>query len=197
MRMEAMLELLEQRRSVVAREMVGPGPDDAELARLLRIAARVPDHGKLAPWRFIVFKGEARSRFGAVLARRFRDLNPDADAAAVALEAGRFERAPVVVAVISRAAPHPKIPEWEQQLSAGAVCQTLLVAASAMGFASQWITEWYGYDDHVAAALGLGAHERVAGFVYLASAKVAPGERARPAMEEIVSHWTGREQARS
>jgi nitroreductase len=196
MRMEAMLELLEQRRSVVAREMVGPGPDDAQLARLLRIAARVPDHGKLAPWRFIVFKGEARSRFGAVLARRFRDLNPDADEAAVAFEAARFERAPVVVAVISRAAPHPKIPEWEQQLSAGAVCQTLLVAASAMGFASQWITEWYGYDEHVAAALGLGAHERVAGFVYLASATARPGERARPAMEQIISHWTGPEQAR-
>jgi nitroreductase len=110
---------------------------------------------------------------------------------AIAFERARFERAPVVVAVVSRAVPHAKVPEWEQQLSAGAVCQNMLVAATAMGFASQWLTEWYGFDEEVARALGLGVQERVAGFIYLASAREAPGERARPAMEDIVSHWGG------
>jgi nitroreductase len=189
--MEQFVDLLEKRRSVVAKEMIGPGPDASQLQRLLRIAARVPDHGKLVPWRFIVFEGDARRKFGEMLARRYGELNGDAPAGAAEIEAARFERAPVVICVVSRAAPHAKIPEWEQQLSAGAVCQNLLVAATAMGFASQWITEWYAYDEGVAHKLGLDAHERVAGFVYVASAKQPAGERARPIMDDIISYWGG------
>ncbi len=189
--MEDFLSLLERRRSLVANEMVPPGPDAAQLERLLRIAARVPDHGKLAPWRFIVFTGEARSKFGAVLEARFHELHPDADERQLAVERQRFERAPVVVGVVSRATPHAKIPEWEQQLSAGAVCQNLLTASAAMGFASQWLSEWYSFDEAIDRALGLEDPECVAGFIYIASAKQAPGERARPAMEDIVSHWSG------
>lgn len=189
--MEDTLELLSKRRSVVANAMVPPGPDAEQLDTLLDIAARVPDHGKLAPWRFVIFEGEARARFGEVLARRFAELNPGASERLVENEAGRFLRAPVVICVVSRAVPHPKIPEWEQVLSAGAVCQNLLVAASAMGFASQWITEWYAFDDVTREAIGVEAHEKVAGFVYIASAEEPPGERARPVLSDIVSHWIG------
>lgn len=185
------LDLLSKRRSVVAKAMVPPGPDADQLERLLEIAARVPDHGKLAPWRFVIFEGEARARFGEMLAKRFAELNPGADAQALDAEAGRLLRAPVVVCVVSAARPHPKIPEWEQVLSAGAVCQNLLVAATAMGFASQWITEWYAYDEEIRSAIGLAADEKVAGFVYLASAEEPPGERARPALGDIVAPWRG------
>lgn len=185
------LELLGRRRSVVANNMTGPGPDAEQLTELLTLAARVPDHGKLTPWRFLVFAGQARARFGRVMAERFAELNPDADRRLIDIEAGRFTRAPVVVAVVSRPAPHPKVPEWEQVLSAGAVCQNLLVAATAMGFASQWITEWYAFDDTVRAAMGLEEHEKIAGFIYLATATEPPGERARPVLSDIVSHWQG------
>lgn len=189
--MTDMLDILRTRRSVVANNMVEPGPDNAQLDELLAIAARVPDHGKLAPWRFVVFSGAARRSFGDVLARRYRALNPQAEEKFVELEAGRFMRAPVVVAVVSRVAPHPKIPEWEQVLSAGAVCQNLLVAATAMGFASQWITEWYAFDDEIKAAMGLEPHEKIAGFIYIASASEPPGERARPVIADITSFWQG------
>ncbi len=187
--MEEFLELLEKRRSVVAKEMAQPGPDADQLQRILRIAARVPDHGKLAPWRFIIFSGEARTAFGQVLARRHEELNPETTPEQTALEAGRFERAPVVVGVVSRVVEHVKIPEWEQVLSAGAVCQNILVAASAMGFASQWLTEWYSYDGEIAKSLKLAENERMVGFVYLASAMSPPGERARPVLEDLISEW--------
>ena len=171
--------------------MVPPGPDAQQLRDLLEVAARVPDHGKLSPWRFIIFEGDARATFGDVLASRFHNLNPDAEDRYIELERNRFLRAPVVVAVVSRATPHVKIPEWEQVLSAGAVCQNLLVAATAMGFASQWITEWYAFDSEINVAIGLEPHEKVAGFVYLASASESPGERARPVLSDITSHWQG------
>ncbi len=189
--MKDTLELLRARRSVVAKAMVPPGPDAEQLAVLLEIAARVPDHGKLTPWRFVIFEGEARERFGEILSERFAELNPDAGDPEIAAEAARFLRAPVVICVVSRTAPHPKVPEWEQVLSAGAVCQNLLIASSAMGFASQWITEWYAFDENTRAAIGLEPHEKVAGFVYIASAAEPPGERARPVMSDVVSRWAG------
>ena len=189
--MKETLDLLRTRRSVVAKAMVPPGPDGDQLAMLLEIAARVPDHGKLIPWRFVIFEGDVRAQFGEVLAKRFAELNADADEDQIALEAGRFLRAPVVICVVSRTAPHPKVPEWEQVLSAGAVCQNLLIASSAMGFASQWITEWYAFDEVTCAAIGLDGDEKVAGFVYIASASEPPGERARPVLGDVVSHWAG------
>lgn len=189
--MKETLELLRTRRSVVAKAMVPPGPDAVQLAEMLEIAARVPDHGKLTPWRFVLFEGEARARFGEVLSKRFAELNADADETQIEAEAGRFLRAPVVVCVVSRTAPHPKVPEWEQVLSAGAVCQNLLIASSAMGFAAQWITEWYAFDEVTRTAIGLETNEKVAGFVYIASAAEPPGERARPVMGDVVSRWTG------
>ena len=174
------LELLNSRRSVKPIEMTGPGPDARELEKLLTIASRVPDHGKLAPWRFIVFEGEARDAAGEVIAKRFAAEHPEATAEQLAFERNRLARAPLVIAVVSRAAPHVKIPEWEQQLSAGAAAMALVVGAHAMGFAASWITEWYAYDRAVLDGLGLDAHERIAGFVHIGRPRKPPEERDRP-----------------
>jgi len=181
------LDLLARRRSTVAKVMTGPGPSTDQLETLLKIAARTPDHGKLFPWRFVVFEGEARSRYGDVLEARLRELEPDGPAERYELERKRFERAPVVVAVISDTVENHKIPEWEQVLSAGAVCQNLLIAASAMGFAAQWLTEWYAYDKVTKKALGLDPGERIAGFIYIGSAAEDPTER--PRQPPRVSRW--------
>jgi len=181
------IELLLRRRSVKAMELGEPGPDEDELDRILRAGIRVP--GKLGPWRLIVFRGEARRHFGGVLVRAFERANPDMPASRAELERGRLARAPVVVCVISSVTPAHKIPEWEQTLSAGAVCQNLLIAANALGYRAQWITEWYAYDETVREALGCGPDERVAGWVYMGSARQAPPERARPALEDVVRWW--------
>lgn len=185
------LDVLLARRSVTAKDMQGPGPSKAELEQILEAGWRVPDHGKLGPWRFVVFEGEARAAFGEELARIFKEQEPKADEKRVALEAERLTRAPVVVAVISTAEDHPKIPKWEQRLSAGAVCQNMLVAASALGLAAQWLTEWYAFDKKVHKLLGMRKGDRVAGFIYLGSAGAKPDERVRPPLEERVSYWKG------
>jgi len=181
------LTLLARRRSTVAKNLSGPGPDAAQLDTLLEIGARTPDHGKLFPWRFVVFEGEARARFGDILESRLRMLEPDGPEERYALERNRFLRAPVVIAVVSDVTENHKIPEWEQILSAGAVCQNLLVAASALGFAGQWLTEWYAYDRVVKTALGLAPGERVAGFIYVGTAVCDAEERKRK--EPRVSRW--------
>ncbi|MEE4301860.1 MAG: nitroreductase [Pseudomonadales bacterium] len=184
------LELLLTRRSVKAIEMVEPGPTDGELDLILRAAARVPDHGKLGPWRFVRFTGDARRAFGDVLVDAWRAANPGDDDARVELERGRFLRAPVVVAVISSILPEHKIPEWEQVLSAGAVCMNMLTATHASGYVAQWLTEWIAYDARVGTALGLGPDERVAGFIYIGSPLQEPKERVRPDLEERIRDWT-------
>lgn len=183
------LALLRRRRSTPADFLGDPGPDAAVLDDLLTIAARVPDHRRVVPFRFLVFRDDARARFGAALKSAFLKQNPDAADEKADYEVKRFLRAPVVVAVISSVNPLHRTPEWEQVLCAGAVCQNLLLAASAHGFAAQWLTEWYAYDEEVAAALGLGASERAAGFVYIGSAREDPKERGRPDMASIISYY--------
>lgn len=183
------LSLLKLRRSVPPQFLTAPGPDTAQLQELLTIAARVPDHGKLAPWRFIVFSGPAREQAADVVARVFRDKNPGASDDQVAFERARLLHAPVIVAVVSRAGPHPKIPLWEQELSAGAVCMTMLIAAYAMGFAGSWLTNWFSFDRDVLDAFGLGAEERIAGFVHLGTPASVPADRERPILSDIVSHY--------
>ena len=183
--------LLTRRSSSVSGGLLGaPGPSPEQLTQILTAAARVPDHKKLAPWRFIVFEGEARAKFGAQLATilQAEDANPPSPAR-LELEAGRFLRAPLVVAVISRVTPVPAAPEWEQVLSAGAACQTLCLAANALGFGTNWITEWYGYSAGVKKVLGLAQNERVAGFIYIGTASAKLPDRDRPKLEEIVSRW--------
>jgi nitroreductase len=173
----------------MARNMTSPGPDDSQLETLLEIGARVPDHGKLNPWRFIVFRGQARADFGTELAAIFKQNNPDADAATLAVEQQRFCRAPLVLAICSAPCAHPKIPLWEQQLSAGAACQNILVAAQSMGFAAQWLTEWPAYDEQVKRLLDLSEPARIAGFIYIGTAIEPPKERARPELSEISRDW--------
>jgi len=185
------LELLKTRRSVKPMELQGPGPYAAELETLLRIATRVPDHGKLAPWRFIVFDGEARRRAGEKIAAVFRADNPQATADLIEFERNRLARAPLVVAVVSRAGPHLKIPEWEQQLSSGASAMSLVFAAHAMGYAASWITEWYAYDRRVLDALGLAPTEKITGFVHIGRPGKPPEDRPRPDLAAIVSRYEG------
>ncbi|MEE2892108.1 MAG: nitroreductase [Pseudomonadota bacterium] len=184
------LQLLLTRRSVKAIEMIEPGPSPDDLDRILEAAARVPDHGKLGPWRFVRFTGDARLAFGQVLVDAWRAAHPEDENARVELERGRLVRGPVVVAVISSVLPEHKIPEWEQVLSAGAVCMNMLTAAHASGYVAQWLTEWYAYDTSVARALGLSADERVAGFIYMGTPLQAPKERVRPDLAERVSDWS-------
>jgi nitroreductase len=156
---------------------------------LLALAARVPDHGKLAPWRFILFEGAGRARAGEIFAKIHTEAHPGDDERRVEAERNRFRLAPLVVGVISRAAPHQKIPEWEQVLSAGAVCMNLMVAANALGFASIWLTEWVAYDRAVLARLGVAENERVAGFIYIGRADDPREDRARPLLSDIVTRF--------
>jgi nitroreductase len=182
------IDLLLSRRSGSAKALTGPGPDAEDLRTILRAAARVPDHGKLFPWRFIVFEGEARVRFGELLVECLKETDTVTPERA-ALEAGRFLRAPVVVGVVSRVRAAIPIPEWEQQLSAGAVCQTMLIAAHALGFVANWITEWYAYHPLVQERLGLKPGERIAGFIYIGKSAAPLEERPRPNLEKIVTRF--------
>jgi nitroreductase len=185
------LALLKTRRSVKPIEMTGPAPSQAEIDTLLTVASRVPDHGKLTPWRFIVFEGDARAAIGNVIADAFKSDRPDATADQVEFERNRLARAPLVIAVVSRAAPHVKIPEWEQVLSAGAATMNLVTAAHALGYAANWITEWYAYDDRIRKAMGLAEHERIAGFVHIGKLVRPPEDRPRPPLSEIVTRYPG------
>jgi nitroreductase len=185
----ATLDLLKIRRSVKPMLMSAEPVPAADVETLLTIATRTPDHGKLAPWRFIVFEGEARERAGAMLEAIYKADNPAADADTLAFERNRLARAPLVVAVVSRAAPHPKIPEWEQVLSAGAVCMNLTVAANAMGYGSNWLTEWYGYDRRALSALGVKPEEKLAGFIHIGRPTAPPQERERPALADVVTRF--------
>lgn len=183
------IDLLKRRRSVPPALLSEPAPGVADLETLLTIAARVPDHGKLQPWRFIVYAGAARDKAGRIVMDAFLAANPDADEAARKKEAGRFTLAPLVVAVVSMASHHPKIPVWEQELSAGAVCENLVIAATALGYGASWLTGWYAYDEAVCRALGVRAGEKVAGFVNIGTAREAVPDRPRPDLGQIVSHF--------
>lgn len=182
------LDLLAARRSTKWFLLKAPGPKPAELREILAIASRVPDHGKIAPWRFIMIEGEARlelgRRAGDILAAHQPDLPPER----LALERDRFAHVPVTVAVVSCVKEQHKIPVWEQQLSAGAVCMNLLIAASAMGYAGAWITEWLAFDSEALSLLGLKPGERLAGLVGLGSADEVQ-ERGRPDLDSLLTRW--------
>ncbi len=179
------LALLAHRRSSSAQTLVAPGPSAVQLSDLIRLAARAPDHGKLNPWRFVVLEGAAKAEFvtriGALAGKQ---PNPDKAKAVLA----KLANPPTTVAVIFSPKGEAK-PVWEQELSAGAVCTLMLVAAEAMGFGANWITDWYGYDAEALAVLGLTAGEKLAGFIHLGSVTEAPLERARPDLSALVSAW--------
>lgn len=183
------LDLLLSRRSGSAKAMKGPGPSAEQIRTLIACASRVPDHGKLTPWRFVIFEGDARAAFGEVLVRALKTTEPDASDERIKQEQNRFLRAPAVIAVISRIREGIPIPEWEQTLSAGAVCQTMCIAAHAMGFVANWITEWYAYHPVVREALGMKSGERVAGYIYLGHPAAELVDRPRPEFDAIANHW--------
>jgi nitroreductase len=187
--MNESLSRLLRRRSVPPRWLGEPGPSEQEIESLLKAASRVPDHGKLAPWRFILIQSEGRQRLGEVLAEAFRADHPEADAEKLATERGRFSNAPLVVAVVSRIVPHVKIPDWEQVLSAGAVCMNLLNAATALGYGASWLTGWAAFDRRVLDALGLKPDERIAGYVHIGTPKETPVDRDRPSLSDIVTRF--------
>jgi len=182
----AVLEFLALRRSTSALTLEAPGPTAAQLADLLRIAARTPDHGKLAPWRFVILEGAGKQAF----ADRLDQLAHSRGDARAAAKLGKLKAPPLGVAVVS-SPRESDIPGWEQELSAGAVCTTLLFAAGAMGFGANWITDWYAYDREANAILGLSETERVAGFILIGSPREAPQERERPDPAGLTTIWTG------
>jgi nitroreductase len=187
--MNEIIALLKRRRSLPPHGMAGPGPTAKELETLLTIASRTPDHGKLAPWRFIVFEGSARESAGRIALEIAVSDNPAIDEQRRQAELTRFSRAPLVVGVISRAAPHFKIPEWEQVLSCGAACMNLVLAANAMDYVTAWLTEWCAYDRRFCEAIGLAAHEKVAGFIHIGRANMVSDDRPRPSLADIVTHF--------
>jgi nitroreductase len=183
----AAISLLLSRRSGSAKTMGKPGPSKEQLTQILQAGGRTPDHGKLFPWRFIVFEGKGREKFGALLAEVLEAEGERPQQ--IEEESRRFLRAPLVIGVISSAREMHKIPVWEQELSAGAVCQNILIATHALGFVGNWITEWYAYHPKVKEKLGLKPGERVAGFIYIGTAAEPLEERPRPEMDKIVSYF--------
>ena len=178
------LDFLALRRSASAVTLAEPAPSAAEIDQLLRLAARAPDHGKLAPWRFILLEGAAKAAF----ARRLEDLAQSRGDARAAAKLAKLKIPPLGIAVVS--SPRVgEIPEWEQRLSAGAVCTNLLYAAQALGYGANWITDWYAYDTDAQKILGLGEGEQVAGFIFIGTAKEPPQERERPTVSNLVSTW--------
>ncbi|MCM2292231.1 nitroreductase [Allorhizobium sp. BGMRC 0089] len=186
----SLLDYLSTRRSVPAFQMCEPGPDTAQIESILKLAVRVPDHGKLAPWRFIVYRGAKRAELGEALLEMALAKRPDLSEEMIAVERNRFTRAPLVIAVISRAGPHVKVPEWEQVMSAGAVCLNLLMAANAHGFVANWLTEWFAFDEDAYPLLGIAPGEKVAGFIHIGSTDFPITERPRPELNDVVT-WVG------
>jgi nitroreductase len=183
------IDLLKLRRSVKPREMTGPGPSPAELETILTIGSRVPDHGKLVPWRFIVFEGDARERAGEVIARVFTKKNPQASAADVEIEKKRLTDAPLVIAVVSFTKQHPKVPAFEQELSAGASAMNIVTAATALGYGACWLSGWFAFDRDVLDGFGLKADEKVAGFIHIGKAGKPNEDRPRPQLSDIVTRF--------
>jgi nitroreductase len=180
------VELLKKRRSPRIPDLVEPGPSESQLDTLLTIASRVPDHGKLVPWRFLVFRKDRRAQLAEALAACFRVDHPDATPDQIEKERSRFADSPLIIGVISRAAPHAKIPEWEQVLSAGAACMNLVTAAHAIGFGANWVTGWPAYDRSCLNLLGIADNEKVAGYIHIGTPSAALEDRPRPALNEIV-----------
>lgn len=181
-----LLRFLATRRSASAVTLAGPAPTPEEVETLISLAARVPDHGKLAPWRFVVLEGEGKARF----AERLEALAAGRGDTRAVAKLAKLKTPPLGIAVISRPKAH-EVPEWEQVLSAGAVCTTLLYATQALGYGANWITDWYAYDEEAKSILGAGPDEKVVGFVFIGTAKEPPLERERPDPKGLTTTWVG------
>lgn len=197
--MSDLIEFFTTRRSTPIIGLIEPAPSATELDLMLAIAARVPDHGKLAPWRFILYRGDKRDQAGQLLAQRAEQraaaLGEEFTQARREQELKRFSRAPLVVGIICSPRDTDRIPEWEQFLSAGAAAMQLCNAANAMGYGSNWISNWYSDDEEGKSLLGLAPHEKVAGFVHIGTPKAATRDRPRPELATVVSDYQGPYQA--
>ena len=185
------IDFLLSRKSAPIAELREPAPGDDEIATLIRVASRVPDHGRLTPWRFIVYRGEARHRIGDMLAKRAEEREGPLPDARVEQEKARFSRAPLVIGVIHCPRDNPKIPRWEMLLSGGAAAMNLVLAANALGYSTNWITNWYSDDEEGRRILGLAPEERVVGFVHIGTFSGDAPERPRPEVETLISEYSG------
>jgi len=191
MSVPAALSALDARRSVPSRQLTAPGPDDATLLQMLQSAARVPDHGKLVPFRFIRLHGDARDALGRFVADRDLQRDPLVAEAQLEKDRQRFSHAPLVIVVVTCPREHPKVPLQEQLMTAGCVCFALLQAAQACGFGAQWLTAWMAFDPAVQAHLGLAAGEGIAGFIHIGTPALRPPERDRPDAASLLTDWNG------
>jgi len=182
------IDLLLRRRSLVVLKQTDPGPTTEELETILRCAIRVPDHKKLAPWHIQVVTNESQDKLGEAFAEIFKKHNPDADDNLLEIEQKRLSRAPLLLIVSTKIKSTERVPRWEQILSGAAVCQNILIAATALGYASQWLSEWPNYNDDAKAHLGIAESDEILGFIYIGSASESPKERPRPELEDIVSY---------
>ncbi|WP_439925818.1 nitroreductase family protein [Nitrobacter sp. JJSN] len=187
--MSDIIEFLRTRRSVKPRDMSGPSPSAEEIDTILTIGARVPDHGKIAPWRFIVFEGDARARAGDVIANVYARKNPSAPQEEIEIEKRQLMEAPLVIGVVSCIKQHPKVPSWEQVLSAGASAMNIVNAATALGYGVNWLTGWFAYDRDILDGLGLKPDERFAGFIHIGTPTKPNTDRPRPALSDIVTRF--------
>jgi len=181
---------MKTRRSVLSLTLEEPGPDEAQIQTLLEIATRVPDHGKLAPWRFVLWEMSARQNMHDNLLDLLKQRHEVPDRAKLEQSTGKILHAPCVIAAISTAADHPKVPQWEQVLSVGAACQNMLIGANALGFDAQWLTAWYIYDDDAKDILQLADGERIAGIIHIGTSNVPKTERPRPDVASLFSSRT-------
>jgi len=185
------IDFLLKRRSVTAKTMLPSTVNQIDLNNIISVGTRVPDHGALAPWKIIILQGKAREEFGKHhLGKRFKILNPNAPYETINYEENRFLRAGIVICVISCPVKHDKIPLWEMQLSSAAVCHSILISAQSLGYAAQWLTEWYAYDEEILAALGGKIkNDKISGFIYIGGKNLEPKERIRPKKNQIVQYW--------
>ena len=188
--MKNIIDFLQIRRSVTAKSMTNENFNDEDLNIILNCGIRVPDHGALNPWKLTVIKNDAKLRIGNdVLAKEFNINHPEASEDEIDYERKRFCRASVVIAVLFKPVSHPKIPLWEMQLSAGAVCTTLLIASQSLGYAAQWLTEWYAYNRNMIMELGGNPDtDKIAGFIYIGNKDKSPIERRRPKKENVIEY---------
>ena len=187
----ALRDYLKTRRSVGIGFLKDPGPTPDELLEILTLGVRVPDHGKLTPWRLVVIEGDARARAGEKLAEIAKRNNPALDEASLDNERRQFLPAPVTVGVIFSPKPLPKAPEVEQLLSAGSVAFNLVNAAFALGYAGSWVTRWFAFDTAAQEMLGARGGERFVGFVHIGTPAIVPDDRERPDLARIVTRWNG------
>jgi nitroreductase len=185
------IDFLLSRKSPPISQLHEPAPDDAQIGLMIRVATRVPDHGLLEPWRFILYRGKVRAKIGEFFAKRATEREGLLTDQRIAQEKARFTRAPLVIGVVSSPKAHERIPEWEQFLSGGNAAYSLVLAAHALGYGANWVSNWFADDAPSRVYLGLAPHERVVGFVHIGSYDVRIPDRPRPEPSAVMRDYSG------